>query len=170
MAVTVVLVGAPGSGKTTVGEALAAALERPFRDTDADVAAAAGVSVQDIFITEGEAGFRDRERAAVLAALADHEGVLAIGGGAIESDAVREALQEQPVVWLQVDSATAVARVGLSGPRPVLLGNVRGQWSALLERRSGAYAAVATWQVDTTDRTPDEVAAEITALMEGEHD
>ena len=170
MAVSVVLVGAPGSGKTTVGEALAAALDRPFRDTDADVAAAAGASVQDIFIAEGEAGFRDRERAAVLAALADHHGVLAIGGGAIESAAVRDALLEQPVVWLQVDAGTAVARVGLSGPRPVLLGNVRGQWSALLQRRSPAYQAVSTWQVDSTDRAPAEVVAEIIALMRREHD
>jgi shikimate kinase len=170
MSVLVVLVGAPGSGKTTVGAALSEALGRRFRDTDADVAHVAGMPVPDIFITEGEAGFRSRESAAVQSALAEHDGVLAIGGGAIETAAVRDALRSVPVVWLQVDAATAVERVGLSGPRPVLLGNVRGQWSALMDRRSAAYAAVATWQIDTTDRTPSEVAAAIVAAMGEHHD
>jgi shikimate kinase len=166
MAPAAVLVGAPGAGKSTVGRLLAAAWSCPFRDTDEEVAAAAGMSVQDVFVTEGEEGFRARERAVVLAALADPEPVLALGGGAVESQQIRDALAGLPVVWLQVDAATAVARVGLSGPRPVLLGNVRGQWSALLAARTPWYASVATMQIDTTDREPDAVAAQIVAALQ----
>lgn len=165
MAVAVVLVGAPGSGKTTVAAALAEALNCSVRDTDADIEASAGMPVPDIFVIEGEAGFRGREQAAVLAALREHDGVLAVGGGAIESAEVRSALAEAPVVWLQVDAAAAVTRVGLSGPRPVLLGNVRAQWSNLLQRRTPAYESVADWQVQTTDRTPAEVVEQIIEQM-----
>ncbi len=96
--------------------------------------------------------------------------MLAVGGGAVESAEVRDALAAAPVVWLQVDPAAAVARVGLSGPRPVLLGNVRGQWAALLERRSEAYGAVATWQIDTTDRAPVDVVADIVRELRRDHD
>ena len=74
------------------------------------------------------------------------------------------------MVWLQVDPAAAVSRVGLSGPRPVLLGNVRGQWAALLERRSEAYGAVATWHIDTTDRAPADVVADIVRVLRRDDD
>jgi shikimate kinase len=169
MAPTAVLVGAPGAGKSTVGLLLAEALSCPFRDTDADIAAIAGMSIQDIFVTQGEEGFRAVERTAVLAALHDSQGVVALGGGAVASQEIRDALAGLPVVWLQVDAPTAVARVGLSGPRPVLLGNVRGQWAALLEARAPWYESVATVRVDTTDREPADVVARILDALEGEH-
>jgi shikimate kinase len=163
MGVAIVLVGAPGSGKSTVGRLLAADLGLAFRDTDDDVARAAGMAVNDIFVTEGEPSFRKREEAAVLSALAEHQGVLALGGGAVQSEKVRAALSGHRVVWLQVDAATAVSRVGLSGPRPVLLGNLRAQWAQLLTARTPWYESVANWSIDTTGRTPQEVAAAVAA-------
>ncbi len=125
----------------------------------------AGQPVFDIFVLHGEARFRDLERDAVLAALDEHDGVLAVGGGAVLTHQVREALAGLPVVWLQVDAATAVARVGLSGPRPVLLGNVRGQWAQLLADRAAWYAQVARWTVDTTGATPEQISDEILRRM-----
>ena len=162
------LVGAPGSGKTTVGQQLAEELGVDFRDTDADVAAAAGMGITDIFVLRGEDGFRALEVQAVLQALGEHDGVLALGGGAVTSVDVREALAGLPVVWLRVEAGTAVRRVGLSGPRPVLLGNVRAHWQELLTARAPLYEQVAQWQVATDERDPAAVAAEIAQRLRGE--
>ena len=74
-----VLVGAPGAGKTTVGRLLAQRLGVTFRDTDEDIEATAGMPVSDIFVESGEETFRELERAAVRRALAEHDGVLALG-------------------------------------------------------------------------------------------
>ena len=157
----VVLVGAPGSGKSTTGRLLAQTLGEGLVDTDDDIAAAAGMDVHDIFVLHGEPFFRDLEQTAVLAALAEDVGVLALGGGAVLSPVVRQALAGAPVAWLQVDATTAVSRVGLSGPRPVLLGNVRAQWAALLTARAPLYEEVARWRIDTGQRTPEQVVADI---------
>lgn len=112
----VVLVGPPGSGKTTVGRALAERLGVGFRDTDADIEAQAGKPIPEIFIDEGEPHFRELEAAAVRAAAGTHDGVLALGGGAVMADATRELLHGLPVVFLEVPQADAVKRVGLDAP------------------------------------------------------
>jgi shikimate kinase len=148
----------PGSGKTTVGGALAERLGVPLRDTDRDVEATAGKPIPDIFVDDGEPHFRALERAAVAAAVAEHDGVLALGGGAVIDEGTRALLRDQPVVWLQVSAAGGAKRVGLDVPRPVLLGNVRGQLAALVAERSPLYAEVATITVETDSRTPAEVA------------
>ena len=120
--VALVLVGAPGSGKSTVGRALAEELGVSFRDTDADIEAAAGHSVHDIFVLDGEERFRALEQDAVRDALAEHDGVLALGGGAVLSEPVRQALRGLPVVWLQVDAPAAVEppapEAGKTKPEP----------------------------------------------------
>lgn len=158
MAPRIVLVGAPGSGKSTVGAALAQHLGTAFADTDDAVAAAAGMPVSEVFVVQGEPAFRALEREAVAAALAGGTGVLAVGGGAVADTGTRALLTAHPlVVWLQVDTAQGVARVGLSGPRPVLLGNVRGRWAELLAEREAWYAEVATTTVDTSGRSPQDV-------------
>ncbi len=161
----VVLVGPMGAGKTTVGGLLAEAWEVSVRDTDADVEALEGRSISDIFVDSGEAHFRDLERKAVAEALATHDGVLALGGGAVLDPTTRELLAGHPVVFLRVGLSDAVKRVGLGSSRPLLLGNVRGQIKALLDERAPVYESVATLVVDTDGLTAAEVAAEIAEAL-----
>jgi len=164
--VTAVLVGAPGSGKSTVGAILAERLGVPLHETDDAVAADARMSVSDIFITAGEERFRELEEAASLALLSG-DGVVVLGGGAVESALVRRALSDLPVAALQVDANTAIARLGLTGPRSVLLGPVRKQWADLLGARELLYSEVARVRVDTRDRTPAQVAEDVIAGLGG---
>jgi shikimate kinase len=159
MSPRVILVGAPGSGKTTVGELLASRLAVPFRDTDADVEAVTGMSIAQLFVEKGEQYFRELESEAVRAAIESHDGVLSLGGGAVVREETQAALDGQYVVYLEVDVAEAARRVGLNAARPLLLGNVRGQLSQLLAQRRPLYESVATVTVSTVGREPDEVAA-----------
>jgi shikimate kinase len=161
-----VLISPMGAGKTTVGRLLAERWGVGFRDTDDDVEQAAGQSVSDIFVESGEAHFRALERAAVSRALADHPGVLALGGGAVLAEETRAALAGQPVVFLRVGLSDAAARVGLGASRPLLLGNVRGTMKALLDDRAPVYEALATAAVDTDGLTPDEVADRVEAVLD----
>jgi shikimate kinase len=157
----VVLVGPMGAGKTTVGAELASRWDVELRDTDADIEAAAGKSVSDLFVDDGEAAFRTFERAAVARALAEHAGVVSVGGGAVMADDTRAALLGHRVVFLDVGLADAASRVGLGATRPLLLGNVRGQLKALLDARRPLYDEVAVVRVLTDGKTVDEVADEV---------
>jgi shikimate kinase len=165
MAPRVVLVGPPGAGKTTVGRLLARNSGIPFRDTDADVEATAKLRVADIFFELGEEHFRLLERAAVQAGLADHDGVLALGGGAILDDETRKLLHEHTVVFLDVGLADAAKRVGFNRDRPLLLGSPRAQLNALMEARRPMYTEVATLVVTTDAKTPDAIAREIAGAL-----
>jgi shikimate kinase len=160
-----VLVGAPGSGKTTIGRALADALGVGFRDTDADIEEQAGKPIPEIFVDEGEEHFRTLERAAVAAALVSHDGVLALGGGAVLAEENRAALIGHTVVHLSVELPDAVKRVGLGAGRPLLAINPRATLKHLMEQRRPLYAEVATATVLTDGRTPEEIAAEVAALL-----
>jgi shikimate kinase len=165
----VVLVGAMGAGKTTVAGLLAERWGTTVRDTDQDVAATAGKPISEIFVDEGEDLFRLLERAAVVEALAGHDGVLALGGGAVLDPQTRAALAGHLVVFLHVGLADAVKRVGLGVGRPLLLGNVRARIKALLDERAPVYAEVATVTVETDGRSPAEVAHEVATAVE-EHE
>lgn len=161
-----VLVGPMGAGKTTVAALLSDAWGVTARDTDRDIEAAEARSVSDIFVDSGEAHFRELERAAVATALDEHDGVLALGGGAVLDEATCSALSAHNVIFLRVGLSDAVRRVGLGTSRPLLLGNVRGRIKALLDERTPIYEQVATFVVDTDGRTPGEVAADITSRLE----
>lgn len=162
----VVLVGPMGSGKSTVGRLLAERLGTGWRDTDEDIEAAAGKPISEIFLDEGEPHFRELEREAVRRALAEHTGVLALGGGAVTSPETRERLAGRPVVFLEMGVHEAVRRVGLDAPRPLLLINPRQQWKALMAERRPLYAEVARVVVRTDERTPADVADEILDALE----
>ena len=161
-----VLVGAMGAGKTTVGRIVAEALGADFLDTDQVVEREAGRSVAEIFVDEGEARFRELEREAVADALATHEGVLALGGGAVLDEATRERLDGHRVVFLRVGLSDAASRVGLGVSRPLLLGNVRGRIKQLLDERAPIYEAVAVRTVDTDGLTPRQVADQVLAALD----
>jgi shikimate kinase len=161
----VVLVGTMGAGKTTVGGLLADAWGVGFRDTDQDVEARAGKAVQDIFVDEGEPAFRALEQAAVADALAGHDGVLALGGGAVLDEGTRALLAGHRVVFLRVGISDAANRVGLGVSRPLLLGNVRARVKQLIEERTPVYEALATYVVDTDGLSPEEVAAAVEVVI-----
>jgi shikimate kinase len=159
--VRVILVGPMGAGKTTVGRVLGKAWGVSVRDSDADIERRAERSISEIFVDSGEAHFRMLEKAAVADALAEHSGVLSLGGGAVLDPETRELLGGQPVVFLKVGLTDAVKRVGLSGTRPLLLGNIRATIKKMLDERTPLYESIATLTVDTDGREPSEIAAEI---------
>jgi shikimate kinase len=161
----VVLVGAPGAGKTSVGAELARRWGVDLRDTDALVEAAQGVTVSDIFVEHGEARFRELEEAAVEQALQAPGAVVALGGGAVLSERTRTRLAGRPVVFLDVSLAASASRVGLGVSRPLLLGNVRGRLKRLLDERRPLYLEVSRATVPTDDRTVAQVADEIEELF-----
>jgi shikimate kinase len=160
-----VLIGPMGAGKTTVAGLVAERWGTTARDTDADIVAGDGRSISDIFLESGEQDFRKLERAAVAAALAEHDGVVALGGGAVLDEDTRNLLAGRRVVFLRVGLTDAVKRVGLGTSRPLLLGNVRGRIKALLDERTPVYEALATVTVDTDGRTPEDVADEIVRAL-----
>lgn len=167
----VVLIGPPGSGKTTVAGHLARTWGADHRDTDDDVEHLAGKPVSDIFVTDGEPAFRALERDAVVSAVRDHDGVLSLGGGAVLDATSREALADYAagggtVVFLDVSLAHAAPRVGFNRSRPLLLGNPRAKWQALMNERRSVYENVATTTVLTDDQTPEQVAATIAAEID----
>ena len=166
----VVLVGPPGSGKTTTGRSLAGRLGVDWRDTDADVEATAGKSISDIFVDDGEPHFRALEREAVTTALAVHRGVLALGGGAVLDPLTEAALTAYTaaggtVVFLDVTLAHVAPRVGFNQARPLLLGNPRAKWQSLMEARRPVYERVAGVHVHTDGKTPSQVSLEIVRVL-----
>ncbi|MDQ6874074.1 MAG: shikimate kinase [Actinomycetota bacterium] len=160
-----VLVGPPGAGKTTVGALVAERLGVPFRDTDDDIATAAGKDIPHIFFDEGEPAFRALESEAVSRALEEHVGVLAVGGGAVLSAGTCEQLLHRPVVFLDVSLPAATQRVGLGRGRPVLALNPRAMLQTLLAERRPLYEQVATYTVHTDGHTPDQVADAVVAVI-----
>lgn len=167
MAPKAVLVGLPGSGKSTIGRRLAKALGVGLLDTDVAIEQRTGRSIADIFATDGEQEFRRIEEDVVRAALADHDGVLSLGGGAVTSPGVRAALAGHTVVYLEISAAEGVRRTGGNTVRPLLAGPDRAEkYHALMAKRAPLYRRVATMRVDTNRRNPGAVVRHILSRLQ----
>jgi shikimate kinase len=156
-----VLVGPPGAGKSTIGRLVAERLGVVFRDTDDYIETTTGKSIPDIFFDDGEVAFREHERAAVKAALTEHTGVLSLGGGAVLDAGTRERLKPHNVAFLSVGLADATKRIGMSAARPVLALNPRAQLQQLLAERLPLYREVASIEISTDGKTPEQVLEEL---------
>ena len=156
-----VVIGPPGAGKSTIGRLAADRLAVAFDDSDDAVEHGAGRSIADIFVDDGEAVFRDLERAAVAELLSTAQGVLALGGGAVLDPRTEADLRGHAVVFLDVGIADAAKRVGFATSRPLLAINPRAQWTALMTPRRPVYERVATFRVDTAGREPGDVVDEV---------
>ena len=159
-----ILVGPPGSGKSTVGPLLAARLRTGFLDTDDEVEAIAGKPVGDIFVEDGEQAFRAIEARVVRQALGYH-GVVALGSGAVLDRGVQGLVAGQRVVYLETSFAEMARRVGMNRPRVPVPGNPRGMLRAMLEERLPLYQDVARVTVRTDDLSPEEIADQIAAAQ-----
>ena len=163
----IVLIGAPGSGKSTVGVALAAHLQWPFVDTDALIELKESKKITDLFVENGEEYFRSVEFAALQEVLLEESAVISLGGGAPISESAQAILQSSNsvIVFLDVSLATAAPRVGFNRDRPLLLGNPRAQWQALSEQRRPIYEKLATQSIKVDDMTIDEIIAIIESSL-----
>lgn len=162
---TLVLIGAPGSGKSTIGPLLAERLGLAFCDVDARIEERVGKPVGEIFADDGESAFRRLEEAATLDAVEQTGLVVSLGGGAVMSPRIRVALTDHPVVWLEVTAATAINRAGLNTARPLLVGNVRGTLMKLLAERTPVYEALATITVSNDGDDPGETVDQIVGAL-----
>jgi len=162
---TIVLVGVPGAGKTTVGKLLAKNMGRDFFDSDQVIESRAGKSVSDIFTQDGEPAFRKLEHDVIVELLDSNNVVLALGGGSLGNDETRAKVKDATTVWLVAGLAQAVDRVGMNRNRPLLLGNVRGQLADLMAAREPFYKEVAAIAVDTSKLIPSEVVTEIVSEL-----
>jgi shikimate kinase len=161
-----VLIGPPGAGKTTIAHSLGQARGLSVRDTDEDIVASTGKSISDIFVEDGESVFRELEHAAVLKALAEHDGVLSIGGGAVLDPRTQEALRGHTVIFLDVRIGDAAKRIGFNRDRPLLLGNPRAQWTIMMDNRRPIYAGVASARVATDGLDPDQVTTAVSVVLD----
>ncbi|OBK92438.1 shikimate kinase [Mycobacterium asiaticum] len=166
MAPRAVLVGLPGSGKSTIGRRLAKALGVSMLDTDAAIEQKTGRTIADIFAADGEQEFRRIEEEVIRAALAEHDGVLSLGGGAVTSPGVCAALNGHTVVYLEISAAEGVRRTGGNTVRPLLAGPDRAEkFRELMAKRVPLYRRVATIRVDTNRRNPGAVVRYILSRL-----
>ncbi|MCV7173535.1 shikimate kinase [Mycobacterium manitobense] len=167
MAPKAVLVGLPGSGKSTIGRRLAKATGLALLDTDAAIEQTTGRTIADIFSTDGEQEFRRIEEQVVRSALQTHDGVLSLGGGAVTTPGVREALAGHTVIYLEISAAEGVRRTGGSTVRPLLAGPDRAEkFRELMAARAPLYRRVATMRINTNRRNPGAVVRHIVARLD----
>ncbi len=167
---TIALVGTSGAGKSTIGRLLADRFGVAFVDVDAEIERRTGLEIRQIFAFHGERHFRDLERDVTVDALG-RPGIVSLGGGAVMTRGVADALRAHPVVWLQVAPEVAAARIGVDPHRPLLgQGDVAAKLSQMLAVRGPVYADVATLVVDTTERTRDEVVEAVAVHVQATTD
>jgi shikimate kinase len=157
---TIALVGLSGVGKSSIGRRLALALGMPFRDADAEVEAAAGRPIAEIFEQYGEAAFRDGERRVIARLLAEPPHVLATGGGAFMHPETRALIKQKAIsVWLKADIEVLARRVSRKADRPLLAGRDPADVLTAQARDRYPIYAEADLAVETGD-TPHLVAVD----------
>ena len=167
MAPRAVLMGMPGSGKSTIGRRLAKAMGLTLLDTDVKVVEATGRTIADIFTNDGEKEFRRIEEEVVRAALAEHDGIVSLGGGAITSPGVREALAGHTVIFLEISAAEGIRRTTGGTVRPLLAGpDPAAKYRELMSARVPLYRRVATMRINTNRRNPGAVVRHIVDRLE----
>jgi shikimate kinase len=167
MAPKAVLIGLPGSGKSTIGRRLAKSLDLALLDTDIAIEETTGRTIADIFATDGEREFRRIEEDVIRSALQSHDGVLSLGGGAVTTPGVRDALAGHTVIYLEISASEGVRRTGGSTVRPLLAGGDRNEkFKALMAERVPLYRRVATMRVNTNRRNPGAVVRYIVERLE----
>lgn len=166
MAPKAVLVGLPGSGKSTIGRRLAKVMSLTLLDTDAAIEQATGRTIADIFAADGEQEFRRIEEEVIRSTLKSHDGVLSLGGGAVTTAGVREALAGHTVVYLEIGVAEGVRRTGGNTVRPLLAGGDRAaKFQSLIAEREPLYRLVATIRINTNRRNPGAVVRHIVSRL-----
>ena len=162
----IVLVGLMGAGKSKIGRRLAARLGLPFFDSDPEIEAAAGETIEEIFANRGERAFRDGERRVIARLLAQPVHVLATGGGAFMDPATQALISRRGVsLWLRADLDVLVARVSRRNNRPLLKqGDPRAILAGLIERRYPVYAE-ADVVVDSGDGSPEATVTRAIAAL-----
>ncbi|MFM7491699.1 MAG: shikimate kinase [Actinomycetota bacterium] len=162
----IVLMGPPGAGKSTVGKYLARETGYKLLDTDRLIEEAEGRSVSEIFLADGENGFRQIEKEIVLKVLNEEDCIIALGGGSVLDADIQSALKKMDeVIFLDVSISNAAPRVGFNKGRPLLMGNPRQQWLQLMEKRRGIYEELAKRTISTDNRKAQEVAHEIVSYV-----
>jgi shikimate kinase len=168
MAPKAVLMGMPGSGKSTIGRRLAKTMGVTLLDTDTKIVETTGRTIADIFTNDGENEFRRIEEEVVRAALVEHDGIVSLGGGAITSAGVRDALAGHTVIFLEISAAEGIRRTTTGGTvRPLLAGADPAQkYRQLMSQRVPLYRRVATMRVNTNRRNPGAVVRYIVERLE----
>ncbi|CAB4612162.1 unannotated protein [freshwater metagenome] len=163
MSEKVILIGPPGAGKSTIGNALAKKMQVKFADTDALIEAKLGKKISDVFVDLGEPFFREQELIVLAEVLGSDNGVISLGGGAPISLPAQDLLRNSgaTVIFLDISLGKAAARVGFNRDRPLLLGNPRAQWTELMNSRRPIYEALATAVIPVDDRSINEICADI---------
>lgn len=159
----IVLIGPPGSGKSTVGAALAHKLNIKFVDTDLLIEQRVGKEITDIFVVDGEPYFRALELETLTTVLAMDNVIISLGGGAPVSEQAQQEIRssDSTVIFLDVSLATAAPRVGFNRDRPLLLGNPRAQWQALSDKRRPIYEDLADLSVKVDDMSVEQIISDI---------
>ncbi|KRO35842.1 MAG: shikimate kinase [Actinobacteria bacterium BACL15 MAG-120823-bin78] len=159
----IVLIGPPGSGKSTVGAALAHKLNIKFVDTDLLIEQRAGKEITDIFVVDGEPYFRALELETLTTVLAMDNVIIGLGGGAPVSEQAQQEIRssDSTVIFLDVSLATAAPRVGFNRDRPLLLGNPRAQWQALSDKRRPIYEDLADLSLKVDDMSVEQIISDI---------
>lgn len=160
-----ILVGPPGSGKSTVGRAVAGRLGLEFKDLDDDLREEHGLEAGELVVELGRERFQELEVRLLASVLGGFGGVLALGGGTPTAPGAAELLAGRPVVFLDVDLENLLRREGLLPLHPWLMPNPRAHLRQLLTERRPVYESVALATVPTSGRAPDDVVADVLTAL-----